>query len=126
MEEQLHKDSRNSSKPPSSGGYEKPAPKSQHKTSGKKAGGQIRHKWHHLMLGNPDRVEAVYPQHCMNCSYRGNCSKLKVHDNCYTVDIEIRKETVKYEIMECNCDGVQEVVKRPAGISGSVTYGNRL
>ena len=42
------------------------------------------------------------------------------------VDIEIRKETIKYEIMECNCGGVQEIAKRPAGISGSVTYGNRL
>ena len=28
--------------------------------------------------------------------------------------------------MECNCGGVQEAAKRPAGISGSVTYGNRL
>ena len=25
--------------------------------------------------------------------------------------------------MECNCGGVQEAAKRPAGISGSVTYG---
>ena len=42
------------------------------------------------------------------------------------IDIVIRKETVKYEIMACDCEGVQEVAMRPAGISGSVTYGNRL
>ena len=64
LEEQLHKDSHNSSKPPSSDGYEKPAPKSQRKTSGKRAGGQTGHKGNHMMLGAPDRIETVYPQHC--------------------------------------------------------------
>jgi len=38
LEEQLHKNSHNSSKPPSTDGYEKPSPKSQRKKSGKKAG----------------------------------------------------------------------------------------
>ncbi len=37
LEEQLHKNSRNSSKPPSTDGYEKPSPKSQRKKSGKKS-----------------------------------------------------------------------------------------
>ena len=126
LEEQLHKDSHNSSKPPSSDGYEKPAPKSQRKTSGKKAGGQNGHKGHHMMLGTPDRIEPIYPQHCVNCPHRENCANLKVHDTCYAVDVVIRKETVKYEIMVCNCGGVQEVAKRPDGICGSVTYGNHL
>lgn len=126
LEDQLQKDSHNSSKPPSSDGYKKPSPKSQRKNSGRKAGGQTGHKGHHMMLDNPDRVETVYPQHCANCPHRAHCGKLKVHDTCYTVDIEIRKETVKYEIIKCNCGGVQEIAKRPAGISGSVTYGNRL
>lgn len=51
---------------------------------------------------------------------------MKVHYTCYAIDIIIKKETVRYEIMECNCGGVQEVGKRPAGISGTVTYGNHL
>lgn len=126
LEEQLHKDSHNSSKPPSSDGFDKPSPKSQRKKSGKKAGGQTGHKGHHMKLSKPDRIEAVYPQHCADCPHRTHCGKLKVHDTCYAVDIEIRKETVKYEIMACDCAGVQEVAMRPAGISGSVTYGNRL
>ena len=54
LEEQLHKNSHNSSKPPSSDGYEKPAPKSLRKKSGKKAGGQKGHKGHHMALDNPD------------------------------------------------------------------------
>lgn len=44
LKEKLNKNSRNSNKPPSTDGYEKPAPKSLRKKSGKKAGGQTGHK----------------------------------------------------------------------------------
>lgn len=126
LEEQLHKNSHNSSKPPSTDGYEKPVPKSLRKKSGKKAGGQKNHKGHHMALDHPDRVERIYPKHCANCLHRENCAHLKVHDSCYVVDVSIQKETVKYQMMECNCNGFQEIAERPAGIKGTVTYGNRL
>lgn len=126
LEEQLHKDSHNSSKPPSSDGYEKPAPKSLRKKSGKKAGGQKGHKGHHMALDHPDRVEKVYPKHCANCPHRENCAHLKVHDSCYVVDVTIKKETVKYQMMECDCNGIREAAERPAGIKGTVTYGHHL
>ena len=126
LEEKLHKNSHNSSKPPSTDGYEKPVPKSQRKKSGKKAGGQTGHKGHHIELGQPDRVEKVYPPHCMNCPHREDCANLKVQDTCYTIDVIVKKETVKYEMLKCNCGGVQETAKRPAGIRGTVTYGNHL
>lgn len=75
MEEQLHKNSHNSSKPPSTDRYEKPSRKSQRKKS-EKAGGQIGHKGHNMTLGKPDRIEYVYPRHCENCPRRDKGLKL--------------------------------------------------
>ena len=70
LEEQLHKNSHNSSKPPSYDDCEKSAPKSQRKMSGKKACSQTICKGHHMMLGAPDRIEPVYPQHRLRI-YKG-------------------------------------------------------
>ncbi len=126
LKEQLNKNSHNSSKPPSSDGYEKPSPKSQRKSSGRKAGGQKGHKGHHIVLEKPDRVERIYPTKCANCPHKNNCENLRVSDTCYVVEIIVKKETVKYQMMECDCDGVCETAQRPAGIKGTVTYGNNL
>jgi transposase len=68
LEGRLNQNSSNSSKPPSSDVYSKPAPKSQRKKSGKKPGGQQGHTGH----GKPMAEEAaetkvITPQTCTCC-----------------------------------------------------------
>ena len=68
LKEQVAKNSRNSSKPPSSDGYAKPAPKSLRKPSGRPAGGQKGHKGHALcMVENPDKIVPHTVLQCERC-----------------------------------------------------------
>ena len=62
------KNSRNSSAPPSSDGYSKPAPKSQRKSSGAKPGGQDGHKGSSMkLMKEPDKIQEHYPAACSGC-----------------------------------------------------------
>lgn len=68
LEAQLAKHSGNSSKPPSSDGLKKPAPKSQRDKSGKKPGGQPGHKGATLCWSEqPDQFLAHRPEQCAHC-----------------------------------------------------------
>lgn len=64
----LGMNSRNSSKPPSSDGYEKPAPKSRRVRSGKKPGKQAGEPGHHLaQRADPDAIVPHRPDNCEKC-----------------------------------------------------------
>ncbi len=76
MKEQINKDSHNSSKPPSSDGYEKPSPKSLRKKTGKQPGGQKGHRGSQLSV--PEKVDEVVqhmPQGCEGCAKYEQCRK---------------------------------------------------
>ncbi len=68
LEDQIAKNSKNSSKPPSSDGYNKPSPKSLRKKTGRKLGGQKGHQGHNLkMTKNPDQTILHQVEYCNQC-----------------------------------------------------------
>lgn len=68
LEAQLRANSRNSSRPPSSEGLVKPAPRSQRRRSGRKPGGQPGHDGRTLrQVENPDEVRRHEPARCRGC-----------------------------------------------------------
>ena len=74
LTERLNKNSQNSSKPPSSDGYSKPAPKSLRTSSGKKQGGQPGHKGHSLKTNiEPTKVLQHMPGACIGCPSYESC-----------------------------------------------------
>ena len=87
LEEQLAKNSRNSSKPPSTDGFKKPSPKSLRKKGQRKSGGQPGHTGHTLkMAEKPDHTE-IHPVEVCECCRRSltdqpadSVEKRQVHD----------------------------------------------
>lgn len=68
MNDQIAKNSGNSSKPPSSDWINKPAPKSLRGKSGLKIGGQFGHKGHCLgFIEEPDAISLHDPEECEQC-----------------------------------------------------------
>ena len=76
LEEKKNRNSKNSSKPPSSDGYAK-KPASLHGRSGRKQGGQEGHEGANLAQRRPDRIVGCMPSKCAKCPRRDWMVKLR-------------------------------------------------
>ena len=129
LEQQINKNSRNSSKPPSSDGLKKPKPKSLRKRSGKKRGGQKGHKGHHLeKVEEPDYI---IPLSVTSCSCRADLSSVPVsrYDCRQVFELpEPKLEVFQYQSEIKICPGCGQTAKAPfpEGVNAPVQYGPRF
>lgn len=125
--------SRNSSKPPSSDGYAKPAPKSRRVRSGKRPGGQKGHAGHTMTIPHdPDEIRIHYPGECMSCPHFAECeasSSFECSEVGHVVEAVVRTNVVEHRAMcvrHCphgQCQGPLEAVL-PEEVKPGVQYGN--
>ncbi len=132
LEEQLHRDSHNSSKPPSSDGLSKPNPKSLRKKSGKKAGGQPGHKSANFQTPSKvDRTETHYPAKCLSCKHFAECKKYVCVESRtrYNVDMIIKTTVTKHVTMRMNACAMDRGMPEgnfPGWLQSYVQYGPYL
>lgn len=131
LKEQLNKNSKNSSKPPSSDGLKKPAPKSLRKSSGKKAGGQDGHQGTHLaVISDPDEVVKHMPSACEDCPHYKMCKGTAcVAEKRHVIDAVVTVHVKEHQLLEipiCMLHGDTRKGAFPANVKAAVQYGENL
>jgi transposase len=131
LESQRSKNSRNSSKPPSSDGYGKPKPKNSRKKSGKPSGGQPGHKGHTLeQVDEPDEIVEHSVDHCGQCGLDLSSTPVSDYEKRQVFDIppppRIQVCEHRAQIKTCPCCENRNKAIFPAQVSQPVQYGNRI
>jgi transposase len=127
LEEQLAKNSRNSSKPPSSDGLKKPQPKSLREKGQGKTGGQVGHKGKTLLLvSDPAEILRHRLETCPACQHDLSAVRVEKLEKRQVFDIPPRTMLVPEHQAEVKtCAGCGQVVKAsfPKGVENTVQYG---
>lgn len=131
LKEQITKNSRNSSKLPSSDGFKKPSPKSLHKPSGKKAGGQEGHQGTHLaVIADPDDVIRHMPSACEGCPHYKMCkSTACAAEKRHVIDTIVTVNVTEHQILlipVCMLHGDTRKGIFPTAVKAAVQYGENL
>lgn len=133
LESRLNKNSRNSSKPPSTDGLSKPPPKpkSLRKKSTRKTGGQPKHTGHTLELTDtPDHTIHIAAT-CCDCCTEGSLSQCAVlgHERRQVFELpQPTLEVTEYrsEIKSCPKCGKRVKGVFPDGVNARAQYGPRF
>ncbi len=129
LEEQKSKNSHNSSKPPSTDGFQKKT-RSRRPKGKRKTGGQKGHQGHTLsMVEDPDHVEVHPVDECKNCrrpladKKADDIEKRQVFDIPPT-DLEVTEHQI--EIKQCpDCDHINKA-EFPEDVTAPIQYGPRI
>jgi transposase len=125
----LGQNPRNSSRPPSTEGLAKPAPRSLRRRSGRRPGGQAGHEGGTLArVADPDEVIVHEPVTCRGCgggladAPAVGSARRQVFD---IPPISVRVTEHQLIARECGC-GVRTSANAPAGVDAPVSYGPRI
>lgn len=127
LEDQVSKNSRNSSKPPSTDTFFKP-PKSLRKKSGKIVGGQKGHSGDTLkMVESPDEIVFHKVGCCENCQKELSRQEVDGVERRQIFDIpplDIRITEHQSEVKVCSCGYTNKSF--PVGVNNPVAYGSNI
>ena len=127
LQSRLNKNSRNSSKPPSSDGLNKPVPKSLRVAGEKPSGGQKGHVGNTLRQATePDRIVVHdVPDQCQACQRELPFAYVVEARQVFDLPV-LRFEVTEHQAMQaiCSCGHVH-TAEFPGGVNASVQYGAR-
>lgn len=130
LQDQLAKNSRNSSRPPSSDGLKKPRTSSLRKPGNKNNGGQKGHKGYTLKpVENPDHTKRYKVKECKLCHISLEDEKIVGYKKRQEFDIPLIKIGVtehQAEIKDCPQCGTRNIADFPPGVTQPVQYGPRI
>lgn len=129
LEDQISKNSRNSSKPPSSDAFSKPEPKSRREKSGRKAGGQNGHKGTNLKLvDSPDKIKVHQVKRCACCGVHLGYQQADALERRQVYDhppLELIITEHRAELKRCSCGHLNKAAF-PNGVDHYVQYGPNI
>ena len=130
LQRRLGQNSGNSGKPPSTDGYQKPAPKSLRTKSGHPSGGQPGHPGHRLEFReDPDHTVVHRPSRCRSCGGRlATAPPGEAVDRRQVFELQARVEVTEHQVhaVRCACCGDVTQGEFPPDVVAPTQYGPDL